>query len=109
MLFLDEYQRYASRTANNSDFKNALVNYALGLTGESGEVAEVVKKHIFHGHKIDRKDIEKELGDVLWYVSNIALLLNINLSDVAETNIDKLMQRYPEGFSKSDSINRKES
>ncbi|NJP37176.1 nucleoside triphosphate pyrophosphohydrolase family protein [Alkalicoccus luteus] len=101
---LNEYQELSSRTANTHD--NELINYGLGLTGEAGEVADMIKKTQFHGHDISKEEIEKELGDVLWYLSQIARVSGINLTDVAEGNIKKLKKRYPKGFTAEASRNR---
>lgn len=104
MLNLNEYQKLASRTANLKD--EALTNFALGIAGEAGEVADMVKKHVYHGHQLDRDELIKELGDVLWYVSQLAAWMNIELDEVARRNIEKLMARYPNGFSKEASRSR---
>src|SRR5690625_504947 len=98
------YQKLARRTA--SRHPNALLNYTLGLIGEAGEVVELIKKQEFHGHIVNVGDIVKELGDVFWYVSEIASLFNIELNDVALENIEKLKDRYPQGFREEDSIHR---
>lgn len=84
-----------------------LINGALGLTGEAGEVSDMIKKYIFHGHDLDRDDLVKELGDVCWYVALISQAIGVNLEDVMLLNIEKLIKRYPEGFSEEASINRK--
>lgn len=84
----------------------SLANYALGLSGESGEVVDLIKKHVFHGHSLDKDKIVKELGDVMHYVAGIATLLEIELPEVLEGNIDKLIKRFPEGFSEAASIAR---
>lgn len=104
----ETYQILAGRTANPSD-PNRLVISGLGITGEAGEVAELLKKHIGHGHPLDRDKLAKELGDVLWYISDIATACELNLAKIAERNITKLRERYPEGFSTEASINRKET
>ncbi len=104
---LNEYQELSARTANRHE--NELLNYGLGLTGEAGEVADLIKKTQFHGHHIELDEIEKELGDVLWYLSQIARLAGASLENIAIKNIEKLKKRYPEGFSVEDSINRKEA
>jgi NTP pyrophosphatase (non-canonical NTP hydrolase) len=103
---LNEYQELASRTANEHD--KELANYGLGITGEAGEVADIIKKHMFHGHDLDKQELLKELGDVLWYVSNIARISGLPFELVAQTNINKLKRRYPEGFSTERSVNRDE-
>lgn len=107
---LNKYQELALRTM--SDIKNdpeqSLVNGALGLTGEAGEVADIIKKHQFHGHDLDEQELKKELGDVLWYIACCASALNIDLNEIGVANIEKLKERYPNGFTKEDSLNRKE-
>lgn len=83
-----------------------LLNGALGLTGEAGEVSDMIKKNIFHGHELDREALVKELGDVCWYVALLCEAIDVSLEEVLTKNIDKLKARYPEGFSESASINR---
>lgn len=85
-----------------------LLNGALGLSGEAGEVADMIKKHIFHGHALNTDELVKELGDVLWYVALIAETIGKSLDTIAEVNIEKLKNRYPEGFTETASINRTE-
>lgn len=99
------YQNNARRTLN-LDAKLEMA--ALGLMGEAGEVAEIIKKYRFHGHKLDIENFIKELGDVLWYIAALCTMFGVPLSEVAEANIEKLKERYPEGFSHEASINRKE-
>ncbi len=104
----NKYQVFAARTANrDEELKYRLANWCLGLTGESGETADLVKKYVFHGHLLPLDKIKKELGDVLWYIAQLSKDLDIDLSEVAELNIEKLRKRYPEGFSQEASINRK--
>ena len=79
---------------------------ALGLAGEAGEVADMIKKGVYHQHGVDREEVKKELGDVLWYVSAICGDLDLELSEVMEANIEKLKQRYPDGFNFEQSQNR---
>jgi NTP pyrophosphatase (non-canonical NTP hydrolase) len=70
----------------------------LGLCGEAGEVAELVKKASWHGKPIDPDRLANELGDVLWYVSDLASHYGLSLSAIAEGNVEKLRRRYPDGF-----------
>ncbi|MBQ2862402.1 MAG: nucleoside triphosphate pyrophosphohydrolase family protein, partial [Oscillospiraceae bacterium] len=67
-----------------------------------------VKKHLFHGHELDREALIKELGDVAWYLAEASEALDVSLDEVFERNIEKLKKRYPEGFSSERSINREE-
>lgn len=108
-LTLNEYQGLANMTRNKDiTYNESLTNYGLGLAGEAGEVADIIKKYVFHGHTISKDDIVKELGDVLWYIATLASVMHISLEDIANMNIEKLKKRYPEGFNKMDSINRVE-
>lgn len=98
---LDEYQRLALRTAAPRDRKNELLHLVLGLVGESGEIAEKFKKWIRDQDSdvslIDRDDLAKELGDVMWYVAVLADWFDIPLDQVGRGNIDKLDSRQQRG------------
>lgn len=107
-LTFDNYQNAALRTAPAQEpSREALAIRALGLAGEAGEVVELVKKYLGHGHDFDRDKLRKELGDVLWYVATLADATGLSLGEVAQHNIDKLRARYPDGFSHEASLNRK--
>ena len=71
---------------------------ALGLAGESGEVIDLIKKHLFHGKPLDRDKAIEELGDVFWYVQCLAEALDVSIGEVAQKNAAKLRRRYPKGF-----------
>lgn len=77
-----------------------------GLAGEAGEVCDLLKKTHGHGKPYDAEQMKKELGDVLWYVANLADAHGFTLSDVAKANVDKLRARYPEGWSVERANNR---
>ena len=103
----NEYQELALRTATpNQDARTRLNVAALGLAGEAGEFVDQIKKHLFHGHELNREHLAAELGDVLWYVAIGCEALGVQLDDVMEGNIAKLRRRYPEGFSAERSQNR---
>jgi NTP pyrophosphatase (non-canonical NTP hydrolase) len=105
-MTLDEYQSLARRTLGDRTPEQQLANAALGLAGEAGEVAETIKKHLFHGRPLDRDAVVKEIGDCLWYVAAMATTLGVSLDEVGATNIDKLRRRYPDGFSAEASLRR---
>lgn len=108
-MTLNEYQTLAMRTINiELDASETLLNGCMGLCGEAGEVIDVLKKHRAQGHSLDRERIIDELGDVMWYASEIAHALGVDLDDVGKHNIAKLSKRYPEGFSVERSINRED-
>lgn len=96
-----EYQQAVTRTMREDlSLSDCLLNYTIGLAGESGEVAELVKKYVFHDHKYNEDRLREELGDVLWYAVAICTVLNLRLEDVMQTNVDKLKARHPGGFGK---------
>lgn len=107
-MTINEFQNHALRTAQTDKFSpdDLLMNGALGLCGESGEVADLVKKNWFQGHDIDLGHLAKELGDVAWYLAVAAYAIGYDLETVFQMNIDKLMKRYPEGFDSNRSLNR---
>jgi NTP pyrophosphatase (non-canonical NTP hydrolase) len=112
-MTFDEYQKLASRTMKREKGEELprdmnLAVMSLGLAGESGEVVDMVKKFVGHGHTIDIEKLTKELGDVMWYLAAICEAMGISFDAVAESNIEKLKRRYPEGFTYDSSRNRKE-
>ena len=95
---LNDYQDEARKTAIYP-VEDALTYTALGLCGESGEVAEKIKKWIRgddNGSSL-KENLLYELGDVLWYISNLCTELNFNLEDVALQNLEKLKLRASKG------------
>lgn len=107
----NEYQKAALITANPevvNDQQSLLLNGVLGLCGESGEIADSVKKAFFQGHDLNMDAVAKELGDVMWYVAITARAIGYELDTIMQMNVDKLKARYPEGFEAERSINRKE-
>lgn len=104
-----EYQQAALRTWNDSDMPYAmLTNGVMGLCGESGECADMVKKFLFQGHELNREDLAHELGDVAWYLAVTAKAIGYDLDAVFLMNIEKLKRRYPNGFTVEDSVHREE-
>ena len=100
-MTINEYQKEAMRSANPqslNDQAKGLSNTALGLCGESGEVADMIKKHLHQGHDLDKEHMVKELG---------ATIIGYDLEDILQMNIDKLRARYPEGFDARRSQHRK--
>lgn len=104
---INEYQQLAMTTLNKDLSKDdVLINGVMGLCGESGEVIDIVKKHLHQGHPLDKEKIIKELGDVAWYIAEISYALDVKLEDVLTQNIEKLKKRFPDGFTIENSINR---
>jgi NTP pyrophosphatase (non-canonical NTP hydrolase) len=108
-LTANDYQRMAMRTAGNYNTQyDMLRNAVYGLNGESGEVIDILKKHEFQGHELDYNKIMDEAGDVCWYLALLASALNVPLEAIMLRNVQKLMERYPDGFDKNRSIHRVE-
>lgn len=105
-----EYQKKSRVTALYPNQGNNFIYPVLGLTGEAGEVAEKIKKVIRDNNGVvseeRREEIKKELGDVLWYMAQLATELGLDLDDVAQTNIAKLMSRLERGTLSGDGDNR---
>lgn len=98
MKTLNEYQALAMRTAKRVSFEHDLTHVALGLSGEAGEFADAVKKHTIYNKDFDYENAAEELGDLLWYIALGCETLGITMSQLAEANIFKLQQRYPEKY-----------
>ena len=108
-MTLNEYQTAAMRTASGTSTannENLILNGAMGLNGESGEIIDMLKKNMFQGHELDKEHLAKECGDVLWYCAILAKGLGYGLDEIAQMNVDKLRKRYPDGFSTERSVNR---
>ena len=105
----NDYQAQALRTLNPAlSQRDVLINGVMGLCGESGEAIDMVKKHLAQGHPLDKERLAKELGDVAWYLAETAHAIGYSLDDILQMNLDKLRQRYPEGFDADLSMNRRE-
>lgn len=110
-MTINEYQTAALRTAQTEELTHIelVMNAALGLCGESGEVADIVKKFRFQGHDLDFDHIAKELGDITWYLAVGAYAIGYDLETILQMNVDKLKARYPNGFSTDRSLHRAEN
>jgi NTP pyrophosphatase (non-canonical NTP hydrolase) len=104
------YQKNAEKTINKeiTSSRELILNACLGLAGEAGEVIDHVKKWAYQGHELSKEKIIDELGDVLWYMSEMCTALDIKFAQVSNYNTRKLKRRYGDKFSKEQSINRKE-
>lgn len=104
---LREYQEQSKRTLNQSlDKKDQITNMIIGVMGESGEVADIIKKSLYQGHKLDRESIAEEIGDIMFYIVNLCNVLDLDLETLIANNYYKLLERYPNGFEVSRSVNR---
>lgn len=92
----NEYQKLANQSLAGNE--QVLTQCALGLASETGEVLNQIQKYTFSHAPLEKSDLIKEMGDVLWYLSQIAEWANIPFEEVAKTNISMLQERYPERF-----------
>ena len=108
-MTLNQYQTEAMRTASGmtaASDENLMLNGAMGLNGEAGEVIDILKKYMFQGHDLDKDHVAKECGDCLWYLAILAKGAGYTLDEIAEMNKEKLRKRYPDGFEAGRSLHR---
>jgi len=98
---LREYQRQVLNGAFVGEGHDLIVHMVLGLVGEAGEVADLVKKSQYEGRTLDRERVVEELGDVLWYLASLAGRLGVDLELLALENIEKLERRHPDLYKSS--------
>ena len=117
------YQRHAMRTNDemstarlelsidmNSKYDmGGIVMATMGLSGEVGELNDMIKKWIFHKTDMDITHAKKELGDIMWYIACMAESFGWSLDEIMQMNIDKLKARYPDGFNIDRANHRNES
>jgi len=75
-----------------------LMDWGLGIGGESGEVQDIIKHHVFHHADLNKMELAKELGDVLWYLTAIAEATDMKVDDIADLNLAKTAMRYSDGI-----------
>ena len=92
-MTLNDYQKAAERTSGDLTSWDKVRNGCYGLNGEAGECIDILKKTEFQGHAFDPMKMVDELGDVLWYVAQLATGLGVTLEYVAQHNVDKLLVR----------------
>lgn len=119
-----EYQRLAMRTNDGRatdrlhgastakhhecrDF-GGILNACLGLSGETGEFNDMIKKWVFHEKELDIEHAKKEVGDICWYLAMLCESFGWDLDEIMQMNVDKLKARYPEGFDTYTANHRKE-
>lgn len=104
---IKEFQAKSVRTVNkNLTTEQLMSNMCMGMSGETGEVIDVIKKHLYQGHTLDMEHLKEEIGDVMFYIVNLATVLNLDMQDILKCNIEKLEKRYPEGFEINKSVER---
>lgn len=98
-----EFQTKSIRTMDHGATEEQQISMmAMGLSGEVGEVIDILKKHLYHGKELDVDHLAEELGDVMFYLTNLATIFDLPMEDVLQENVEKLEKRYPQGFKKLD-------
>lgn len=109
-MTFEEYQKQSRKTAKYPDAGRNYIYPALGLCGESGEVAEKIKKVIRDKggiiDEITKQEIAKEIGDVLWYLSQLSTEMGLSLENIADENLKKLFSRMERGKLSGNGDNR---
>lgn len=93
-----KYEQFVKEGNFTTDERDSKFLAGLGLAGESGEVADIIKKNLLHGKQLDRAHLKEELGDVLWYLIHACHAYDIPIAEVAHGNILKLCLRYPDQY-----------
>ena len=105
-MTLNEYQLAAKRTINPSlNFEETSRHALHGMAAEVGEIHGLFQKY-YQGHPMVAEHVQKEVGDLLWMIAEFCTVYGWKLDDVAQMNIDKLLARYPEGFTPDKSLHR---
>lgn len=95
--------------ASKGNIKQGLSNAALGMCGEAGEVADIIKKHLHQGHELAVDKLKEEAGDQLFYIAHLCNIMGWKMEDLAKGNVAKLKKRYPRGFNVADSVKRSDA
>lgn len=109
-MTFNDYENATNRAIPTHDNKkDAILHWCIGLSEEAGEVMSVIKHHYYGGEELNKLDLVKEIGDVLWYVAALCRETNINMEACAQLNAEKLIHRYPDDeFSNERSARRHE-
>lgn len=103
----DNFENIDQRISG-SKYMQDLVHGALGMSGETGETVDLIKKHFAFGKPLDLEKLKLELGDVVYYMNLIILTIGSSWEEIMELNHKKLSARYPEGFSQKAALERKD-
>lgn len=107
-MTIDEYYKAAKRTMNPAlTWEQTRQHALLGIGGETGEVQDIYKKS-YQGHEVIKERVMEELGDLCWHIMELCYAEHIDPEAMLEYNVDKLVKRFPDGFSVERSVHRKE-
>ena len=109
IVTLEDYIPLARSTSatKNEPVITKLLHAAFGLSTETGEFSDGLKRKLFYGKPLDLVNLEEELGDILWYIAEAMVALGVNPSSILKRNLAKLKKvRFPEGFNSNNALNR---
>ena len=105
-MLMNEFQRLARRTQNPALTRDERRQHALfGLAAETGEILGIYQKR-YQGHGVPVDRVIDEISDLLWFVAELCDVLDVDMDDVAQHNVNKLLARYPMGFDSERSLHR---
>jgi NTP pyrophosphatase (non-canonical NTP hydrolase) len=108
MDYRKEVMRTAGASIEGSSFETQLSLAGLGIAGEAGEVADLIKKVLHHEKPLDKNKLIGEMGDVFWYLEYLCAVLGVSREEVWAINSAKLRKRFPDGFNTKDANERKD-
>lgn len=106
MEFKDYQKRSYTAIQPHENEKDEILNWAVGLSEEVGEIMNHIKHRFWGKEPFDQEEMAKELGDVLWYTAALSTTLNLNLDTIADLNVSKLEHRFGGSFSVQKSMAR---
>ena len=106
-----DYQNQSKRTCpklkdNLREGLSDELHMAIGISTESGELLDAYKKHFAYGKDLDVVNVGEEIADIMWYISNLCRIKNIDIEEIMQRNIEKLKARYPEKFTQEKALSR---
>jgi NTP pyrophosphatase (non-canonical NTP hydrolase) len=101
---LDDYTKMAARCQDQTTLK--ILHAVMGMVTEAGELMDAVKRHLIYGAPIDHVNVKEENGDSFWYQALLARSSGFTFPECMDTNIAKLLKRFPEKFSEDRALNR---
>lgn len=93
----EQYEIFGTRLGSSLD-QLKILHAAMGISGESGELMDAVKKHVLYDKPLDKKNVVEEVGDLLWYMALMLESIGSSFEEAMKMNHDKLEKRYPTGF-----------
>lgn len=98
----------ASRFKDMGSLNQNLMHAAAGVSGEAGEVLDIIKKIWAYNKPLDIPHLMEEVGDLVFYITALCNELGVNIEEIKEQNVEKLTARYPQGYSDKDALARKD-